>query len=229
MNLSSVTALTKRQHLKSLEIIKDFLNTSEQIVFIDWDDTLFPTTEFIYLSKHHHQQINNETKNNLAKLSIAILNLFRKYKYKNIFIVTNSAHHWIRSSLKLLIIYCKKHHIPSDGFQFIDKYIKEKYVYSISAKSLFEKKYPKQPIVWKSAAFKKIIYEVFIIKQRSISQILVVGDSLNEMIAGIMTFTEFPFHIIKFRPLPTIIQILKGITMLTNSNFPNNSNRYYFV
>jgi hypothetical protein len=228
MNLSSVTALTKRQHLKSLQIIKKFLNKSEQIVFIDWDDTLFPTTEFLYLLKHH-DRINNEIKKNLVNLSIIILNFFQKYKFQNIFIVTNSYHHWIQLSLKLLIIYCKKHDIPFSGFQVIDKYIKEKYIYSISAKSLFGKKYPKQPIVWKFKAFEKIIYETFIKKQRSISQILVVGDSLNEMIAAIMTLTAFPFHIIKFRPLPTMIQVIQGITMLTKRQFPNNSNKYYYV
>jgi hypothetical protein len=178
------------------------------LYLFDWDDTLFPRT-FLYNGDYFPNKNKIDVPDNIyhkiKKLENIILLLFTKIlSFGEIVIITNSDQEWIN-------ITCKKF-MPS-----LYVFIKNKILY-ISAKNIFSKQYPNDPILWKICLMKYIIKKYYNENKNVIS----IGDALTDSIAIRSVYKHLKLNsdnakIIKFINYPSIDQLLLQLsTLYTN-------------
>jgi hypothetical protein len=143
------------------------LNKLKNIIIIDWDDTLFPTT-WVNLKDINLTNRQDYIKyyKYFNKLDIIISNLFIKLNLnKNllIYIVTNGSKKWIQECYNVLNI-SKKILVN---------------VNLISARDLYSEKYANNSEMWKKLAFKDIYNSNMNIKS-IIKSITSIGDAEYE-------------------------------------------------
>ena len=173
---------------------------SNTLFFFDWDDTLMCTSYIMPIVNSNNLNINIKViKEKLKNLDENISNLLNKTLERGIvFLITNSSPGWVEfSSTNFLPLTAK----------VLNNII------IISAKGLFGKKYPGDPIQWKIKAFNYAI-EKYKINTKIISNIICFGDSyidLEAIESLKYCFTNAFIKIIKFKECPHYIELEKQI------------------
>ena len=173
---------------------------SNTLFFFDWDDTLMCTSYIMPIVNSNISNINIKViKEKLKNLDENIANLLNKTLERGIvFIITNSSPGWVE--------YSSTNFLPLTANILNNIKI-------ISAKGLFAKKYPGDPIQWKIKAFKYAI-EKYNINTKIISNIICFGDSyidLEAIESLKYCFTNAFIKIIKFKECPHYIELEKQI------------------
>ena len=139
------------------------MHQEKSLIFIDWDDTLFPT---------HWIQTSNIDMENPNEITIAMFQeldqhitdmITRMFIQGHVFIVTNGSSTWIDSCLKLL---------PN-----VKQIVDNNTVCITSARDLFEKEY--DSCDWKKLTFKIFLNE-HIPEVEGVYRIISFGDSMDE-------------------------------------------------
>ena len=173
---------------------------SNTLFFFDWDDTLMCTSYIMPIVNSNNLNINIKViKEKLKNLDENITILLNKTLEKGIvFLITNSSPGWVE--------YSSTNFLPLTAKLLNNIKI-------ISAKGLFAKKYPGDPIQWKIKAFKYAI-EKYNINTKIISNIICFGDSYIDLeaIESLKdSFTNAFIKIIKFKECPHYIELEKQI------------------
>ena len=187
------------------------------IIIIDWDDTLFPTT---WLNtneiKLNDENIKNTYKIYFQELDKSISSFLKAYAdVGTIYIVTNANMKWIKASLNAL---------PSSRKTIIDNNIR-----ILSARDMYSKEISTQK--WKLKTFETIIKtdlkNVFTITNKNITiNILSFGDAVYEYVALINLHDlldnktidkqniNFYLKNIKFKPQPDFDSIIEEMDLI---------------
>lgn len=171
----------------SISSLKSINNATKRMVIFDWDDTLFPTTEFIKKSKPMSIE-------NLYKWGSRVFELLKLYidtfGAQNVYIITNGDKGWIEYSLQMaskqfqILNNCRSPFKPCllDYFISIKSLLQVYRIKTISARSLYQDEYPKQSKTWKEYTFIDQAFNHFYEENKGI--ILSIGDSFDEWIAS---------------------------------------------
>jgi len=136
---------------------------SKNIIILDWDDTLFPTT-WVNMNKLKLDKTNITTFSNLDSLLIKLFNNLKKLG--DVIIITNAMIIWINTCLKVL---------PKT------KAILNKYNIGIISAREDYRKVTNDPTEWKIRSFKQNINKKY-------TNIISIGDSLSEYMALVNLF-----------------------------------------
>lgn len=173
-----------------------FEKTKKRYLFLfDWDDTLFPSTFF---NNHGYYSVNKLPKKIQYKIKLLeniILDIFRNIiPFGELVIITNSDKKWVKLTCKL--------------FMPLLNLFMEKNVLRISAKNVYDAKYPGEPIMWKAKVMKHILKKFY--GEHKNRYVVSVGDSIIENTA-IRTVSRLldidTITVIKFIEAPTINQL----------------------
>ena len=177
-------------------------NFKKNTIFIlDWDDTLLCTT---VISPYGYFDDNlNLLPSKLKKIK-HLETLVNKLLIKTIekgdtYIITNSEPGWVEYS-------CKRF--------FPNVYNLFKKIKIISARGLYEKKYPNNFKTWKNMAFNEIIKKYDLSLP---SNIICMGDSSYEMEAAHGLAHKFPegfIKAVKFKELPKIDELISQLNLI---------------
>lgn len=179
----------------------------ETLIIFDWDDTLFPTGWLV----QNNINISDELAQNkyiilFTRLDILLNNLLNvTIKDGKIIIVTNAVHKWIDISLNMLPITKK----------MIDNNIEV-----ISARELYQDKYPDQMGLWKKLVFQNYVNSHYNTQQ--LQNIISIGDAEYEFNALIDLYNDQSvinkriLKTIRFIKSPTYESLLDQITVLKN-------------
>lgn len=177
------------------------------ISIFDWDDTLLPTS-YLAMNTYFSQPENPmplEIKEIFSKMEFAIMRILTlAIQQGDTYIITNGAPGWVE--------YATNMYYPCLGNTL-------KNVTIISARGLFEKKYPDNQRMWKIATFK----EVRKCYPDIITNIMCIGDSFLEIEAAkhmALEFKEAFLKNIKMKERPRPEHITKQL-MLICDNFTN--------
>lgn len=199
----------------SISSLKSINNATKRMVIFDWDDTLFPTTEFIKKSKSMSIE-------NLYKWGSRVFELLKLYidtfGAQNVYIITNGDKGWIEYSLQMA---SKQFQILNDWrldyFISIKSLLQVYRIKTISARSLYQDEYPKQSKTWKEYTFIDQAFNHFYEENKGI--ILSIGDSFDEWIASndCIEFmnnldkeeSNFCLQRIKLQRTPSLDQLMK--------------------
>ena len=133
------------------------------LVFIDWDDTLFPTN-WIHSVDVNFENPNDTTISMFIELDTLITNLITNMvSIANVLIVTNGTLSWVNKCLNVLPLFRK---IVDNGTISIT-----------SARDIFDEEYDSSH--WKTLTF-KIFFNEHISDFEGIYRILSFGDSIAE-------------------------------------------------
>lgn len=165
---------------------------NKTLIFIDWDDTLFPTTWY-----NNATNIVDNSNLILKKYDNIVFDLLSKIKKTSeIVIVTNATINWINKSGLLLQ---KSYTLIKDSIRVVSA--RDKYILS----------YPLNPSIWKAKCFEKIInntnYECYIS----------IGDSEYERDALIRMYKKnkgIIFKTIKFIKNPSAQYLYNELMIL---------------
>ena len=187
-----------KQTIKDKEIIKH--NT---IFIFDWDDPLFFTT-------HLHPSKNNllfdespKEKRMMESIEFYVEEILIKSLSKGtVFIITNSSEGWVEactySFYPNLVPLLKKINI-------------------ISARTLYEKKFPSKPLMWKINAFNDI-KEKYNFENCPLTNIICIGDDNSEIIAAKNLSQKLDnclIKTIKLRESPELKELIKQLILLS--------------
>ena len=171
------------------------------LIIFDWDDTLLPTTFLTPNGYYNDKMVLNHSENEQFKL-------IEKSVYKVLtmalekgetYIITNAAPGWVE--------YTANKYFPS-----ILRVLKN--IKVLSARGGYEKQYPKDYRQWKIQTFLEMKKEF---ESNLITNILCMGDSMNEMIAGHLLSSKFNkayIKTIKFRESPKLKILYKQLLMI---------------
>ena len=175
---------------------------NNSIFIFDWDDTLFFTT---HLNPNKNPSLFNESKiDKKIKKSIEyyvkeILN--KALNNGTVLIITNSSEGWVEycifSYYRNLIPLLNKLNI-------------------ISARTLYEKEYPGEPLKWKIKAFIDL-KEKFNFEKCLLINIICIGDDNYEKIAAKKLAENFEnclIKTIKLREEPKLIELIKQLILI---------------
>ena len=187
-------------------IKKSIKSINNNIIILDWDDTLLCTS---YLSPfgYFEENIKLNTKeleliNKLQKKVISFL--YKIIQFGDTFIVTNSELSWVDYS-------CQKF-FPQ---LYKNKLLKKK-IKIFSAREKYEILYPRSPNLWKIFMFNDIIQNY---NKNILTNIICIGDSYNE-IEAVKTlhsrFKECYIKCIKFKYHPNIQEINDQLNLVMN-------------
>jgi hypothetical protein len=175
------------------------------VIFLDWDDTLFPSS---YLaSKGYRLESEFVSEEVLRQLKLVEAWVERLLDYLatkgDVYVITNAETGWVElSSAKF---------IPdlADRVKMLD---------ITSARSKYESMFPNSPLKWKFYAFKdKLITDL---GPNDNVQVLSLGDSNYEREAAISVTKDYPnicCKSIKFQERPSVEQLLKQIELVIKS------------
>ena len=173
---------------------------SNTLFFFDWDDTLMCTSAILpFLNSNQLSKNTNKIREKLKTLDEIIFNLLKIALERGIvFLITNASPGWVEYS--------------SANFLPLTSVILNK-IKIYSAKALFSKNYPGDPIQWKMRAYKYVI-EKNNINTRIVSNIICFGDSIIDLEA--MESLRYIFNscyikVIKFKENPNLVQLEKQI------------------
>ncbi len=190
-------------------INKGLLNTSEEkekfkfnnIFIFDWDDTLLCTTVLSPCGYFDDNMIILPSKmEKIQKLEILVKKLLTKTINKgDTYIITNSEKGWVEYSCKRFF---------PNTFDLLSK------IKIISARGLYEEKYPKDFKTWKARAFDEIIKNY---DKNLPTNIMCLGDSAYEIEAahGLASkFTNGFIKAIKFKEYPKIDELTSQLGLV---------------
>ena len=190
-------------------ITKGYLNLNKgkaeykinKIFIFDWDDTLLCTSVISPGGYFDDNMIILPSKlEKIKHLETLVKKLLTKTTEKgDTYIITNSEPGWVEYSCKRFF---------PDVFSLLSK------IKIISARGLYEKKYPNSFKTWKNMAFNDIIknYELDLP-----TNIMCMGDSTYEMEAahGLANkFTDGYIKAIKFKELPKIEELISQLNLI---------------
>ena len=172
------------------------------IFIFDWDDTLFFTTHlnpsknnvFFYESKTEKRLMNT--------IEYYVAEILNKALSKGrVLIITNSSDGWVHS--------CAKFYYPN-LLPILDK------INIISARELYQEKFPNEPITWKVKTFNDL-KQKFHFEKCLVSNIICIGDDNSEIIAAKKLGENFEnclVKTIKFRDKPNLTDLIKQIILI---------------
>lgn len=180
---------------------------SHSLIVFDWDDTLLCTS---YInSQIDSDDLEPSIRNLLFELETLVKNLLDLAISKGeVFIITNAAEGWVENSSHQYLPSC----VP-----ILDK------VKIISARSIYEHKYPNNLYKWKIKAFMDI-YNLSSVKD--ISNLICLGDSYMELEAAHKlveyiihrNYSEAYIKTVKFKECPDILTLINQLNAVL-SNF----------
>ena len=173
------------------------------LIIFDWDDTILPTSFLtprgIFDDKN---ELNPKDQARIHKLEETVKNLLSvAVKNGDIYIITNAGEGWVQFSAKK--------YYPS-----VEEILNK--IKVISARSLYESKYPNDSKKWKIEAFLNIKKNV---NNDLITNIICLGDSIFEMEAGRILASKFIHAVIKtikFRENPKPEELNKQLNLVYN-------------
>lgn len=168
------------------------------LVLIDWDDTLFPTTWSMEISKTRNVDLG---KFNLTLLDRTIFQLISTLlTIADVKIVTNASMEWIIKTLSYL---------PSSNYLISEN------IEIISARDKFGEKYPMR--LWKINVFNSI-FDSYHTKSKNI---ISIGDDKYEFVSLIYLYvndeekSKTNYKTIRFIKYPNYEQLIKQLKLLT--------------
>ena len=189
---------------------KRLLNISEEenrkfkfnnIFIFDWDDTLLCTTVLSPCGYFDDNMIILPSKmEKIEKLEILVKKLLTKTIEKgDTYIITNSEPGWVEYSCKRFF---------PNTFELLNR------IKIISARGLYEEKYPKDFKTWKTRAFNEIIKHY---DKNLPTNIMCLGDSAYEIEAAHGLAGKFPngfIKAIKFKEYPKIDELTSQLGLV---------------
>ena len=183
-----------------IPIIKEQI--SQTFFFFDWDDTLMCTSYLspngIYIDK----EINQNDIKMFNKLDELVFNILQKsIKLGEVNIITNATLGWVEFSMR-------KYYPNSSKFLYD--------INIISARTLFEKKFPGDMKQWKILAFNNFLNKI---PKNMLCNILCFGDSIIEIEAGhslIMNLNNSFIKTIKFKEAPSPKELCQELDLINN-------------
>ncbi len=178
----------------------------ETLFIYDWDDTFFCTSYFSPTGLFNSKKIsiNSRDKSILNRLEDYVIQILTQSLQKGqVYIVTNAAPGWVEFSV---LTYYKK------LYPLLSK------IKIISARGMYEKRYPDDSKRWKIEAFLEIRKSLDLGK---ITNFICMGDSQIEIDASnifVEKFHEIYLKTIKFREHPRPEDLLKQLK-LVNEQF----------
>ncbi len=186
-----------------IPIIKEQI--SQNFFFFDWDDTLMCTS---YLSPNGifiNKEINEKDIEMFNKLDELVYNILKKsIELGEVNIITNATLGWVEFSMR-------KYYPNSSKFLYD--------INIISARSLFEKKFPGDMKQWKILAFNNFLNKI---PRNMLCNILCFGDSIIEIEAGhslIMNLNNSFIKTIKFKEGPSPKELCNELNLINNELF----------
>lgn len=172
------------------------------IIIFDWDDTLLPTSYIIPNGVYEEKQVIE--RESLAKImnvgDYAYRVLKKAIDFGEAFIITNAAPGWVEFS-------CEKF-FPSIKRDLLSK------ISVISARGLYERKYPRNSREWKVQTFLKMLLDF---DPDLITNLICMGDSYIELEAGKILASKFKnsyIKTIKFKPNPKPEELVKELKLV---------------
>ena len=208
LNFSKIGNDTRGSYFNKL-ISKGILSSSEEekkfkfnnIFIFDWDDTLLCTTVLSPGGYFDDNMIVLPSKmEKIKKLEILVNKLLSLTTEKgDTYIITNSEPGWVEYSCKRFF---------PNTFYLLNK------IKIISARGLYEKKFPKNFKTWKSMTFNDIIKNY---NKNLPTNIMCFGDSPYEIEAAHGLAASFPngyVKAIKFREYPKIDELISQLNLV---------------
>uniref|UniRef100_A0A7S3A6E8 Uncharacterized protein n=2 Tax=Rhodosorus marinus TaxID=101924 RepID=A0A7S3A6E8_9RHOD len=183
-----------------------FLDKSA-IVF-DWDDTLFASSAMSSYGLHSSEEedLTSEMQGLLIELEEHVISVLEKaVRFGKVCIITNADNGWVA--------LCGERFFPR-ALSFIER----KEIPVISARHLYESKYPTTPTKWKEAAFAEHIAPWC--HREEDMNVLVLGDGLSERLAAhafAKNRTQARVKTVKFVEHPTIKELVQQLFLLETS------------
>lgn len=177
----------------------------KRIIFIDWDDTLLPTS---WLKSQGYEVdkpilkpelLNAQIEHVYDKVS-ALLELYRQYGY--VYIITNSETGWVDLSISA---FAPKLSDIIGGLEIV------------SARSTFEPDFPDDPMLWKYLAMRDIIFSHMMDSLEPVIEIVSVGDDMVEREAAMLICKQLVIKTcktIKLLSRPTSEQLVNQLNLL---------------
>jgi phosphoglycolate phosphatase-like HAD superfamily hydrolase len=163
------------------------------IVILDFDDTLFPTTQVQKAPSFLAYKLQFQKELDLF-YSLIVFVLQRLKRNYRVYIVTNGTESWIDHATRWIFDH-----------NFLQS------ILVLSAREKYEAQYPNNTVLWKQKTFLDIIYENML-HQIRIDRLLVIGDSLAEIQAGLYlqkTFNTMHVNMVHLMAAPTLKQMIE--------------------
>ena len=187
---------------KNLNTMNKSLIKNNTIFIFDWDDTLFFTTHINPSENNTFFYESQTEKKFMNRIEFYVSEILNKALSKGeVVIITNSGDGWVNA--------CAEFYYPN-----LIPILKK--INIISARDLYEKKYPSDPQTWKIKAFNDL-KNIFNFEKCSASNIICIGDNNYEIIAAKKLGEEFKNCIvktIKFREKPNLKELIKQIILV---------------
>ena len=184
-------------------IVKEIWKPKEiihkNLFFFDWDDTLM-CTSFILPSGVLLDKFTEKDKESLRKLDLTVKSILTKTtELGDVYLISNAAPGWIEFSSNKFF---------PNSVELLSK------VNIISARGLFEKKYPGDMKQWKVKAFLTVFEKL---NPKIIYNIICFGDSIIELEASHVFASKLLnayIKTIKFKQYPKPIEIIKQLNLI---------------
>ena len=181
------------------------IDTHNSIFLYDWDDTLLCTSVLSpdgYFDDN--MEVSKSTMTKIGKLEEAVKKLLmNSVNNGDTYIITNSEPGWVEYSCERFFPKCK---------ELLSK------LKIISARGLYEDKYPNNSKIWKMEAFKNIVKD-YTDKINLPTNIICVGDSPSEIEAGKVLASKFPesfVKTVKFKEKPKIDELTMEVALIND-------------
>ena len=172
------------------------------LIFFDWDDTLLCTSYLApswIIDEEDSKKIDKNAIKNLDQLSANLLS--KSIKNGKVFIVTNAAHGWVEYSAKKL-------------YPITARLLKD--INIVSARGLYEKRFPGDYRQWKTKAFIDSVINCKIDRKKT-TNIICFGDSIIELEATQQLkelFADGYIKTVKLKENPQPLELIKELTII---------------
>jgi len=165
------------------------VSSQRKLVIFDWDDTIFPTTAMY----RNREKVSGAELERFGKRAFELLvKYIEAFSAENIFLVTNGNAQWVEESLDFL----SSQQLALSGYdywalirQLLASHLRG---HVISARSLFERAFPKQTMLWKKYVFQRLAITHFAGSDAQSECVFVsIGDSSDEFVAALETQKMF--------------------------------------
>jgi hypothetical protein len=178
-------------------------NSFNSLFILDWDDTLFCTSEVANLNDlEDNNNLSQSQKVKFSKLEKEVKKILQKCIEKGeTYIITNSEPGWVQYS-------CQKYFPSIIGL--LDQ------LNIISARGLYENQFPFDSYMWKINAFNDIVN---LYNPNLLSNIMCIGDSFSEIQAckNLSNIFKNAFiKTIKFKENPSIDELILEIKLVND-------------
>ena len=184
-----------------VNINKETIKNNTIFIF-DWDDTLFFTTHLNPSKNNTFFYESRTEKRFMNKIEYYVVEILKKALTKGkVLIITNSSDGWVHA--------CAKFYYPN-LLPILDQ------ITIISARELYEDKFPKEPTTWKVKTFNDL-KQKFHFEKCIVSNIICIGDDNGEIIAAKKLGENFEnclVKTIKFRDKPNLTDLIKQIILI---------------